>query len=153
MEQRSEYANQDSTLTIRSRADLRLLGPYHRATGRRIRDIKLVIPSQPPADVEARQSRLKQLMFACGCGEATAFGIIAAVGFVTYLFLHTGIGRWSWMDLARLLLVFFLASGLGKWIGRSRAKQALRREIRDLERFFPEEPPSGPRVPCAVGHR
>jgi hypothetical protein len=135
--------------TIRSRADLDDLNPYRRQ-GRRLRfqEIKLAIPSLSPSDLAAKEERLNRAYFACGCAEATLFGLAALIGIGIWITLRpVGWMGLTWSDLGYTATAFFLATGAGKWVGLQRARWSLRREVVELGRYLKEEPrepiPSG----------
>jgi len=126
-----------SVLTIASSNDLILLNPYrrHSKEARRTRysEIKLQLNGMTPAEIVAKEKSLNRLYFDCGCAEATALGLAALAGLGAWLFFRPGgIAEFSTFDAATLVVGFFTASGLGKWIGRLRARSALAREVNAL---------------------
>jgi hypothetical protein len=143
-----------SIMTIRSRGDLEHLNPYRRDGGRlSFRQIKLDIPDLPHPDLAAREERINRLFFDCGCAEATGLAIVALLAvFAWILFRPAGWSAVSWSDLGFVVVAFFVAAGVGKGIGRLRARYMLRRELAVLKRYFKDAESSESllRVPCGV---
>jgi len=134
---------QRSALTIRTWADAQRLNPYRRDRERRgISAIKLDIPSLPASDVAAKEKELNRLYFACGCSEATAFGLTALIGMGIWLASRPG--GWddlAWIDIGYVVGGFFAATGVGKFVGRLRARRALQSALDDLHPHFKDRKP------------
>jgi len=132
-----------SALVIKSLSDLASLNPYHRRdkdAKRRHSEIKLQLADLTPAEIAAREKRINRLYFDCGCSEATAFGLAALVGVGAWLFFRPGgLSAFSPVDAVYFIVGFLLASGLGKWVGRLRARRALQVEVDGLRTYLGAE--------------
>ena len=144
-------------LKITSAADLRALDKDARTRRRRrAKAIAIELPGVKIEDQRRAERAINKAYFACGCAEATLFGLVGLAAAIGWLVLRTGpIGAlpWTWWLLP--LAVFAAASGIGKWLGRARARSALRREIDNLAavsgmRLEPEPAAGAAKAVCAV---
>ena len=118
------------TMHVSTGDELRALWREAR-TGRRRRaagPIALALPGLSEAESNARATRLNKAYFACGCAEATAAGLAGIVAFALWANVAGG-DRPLWQTLLLGLGAFFVAGGVGMWVGRRRADAALRREV------------------------
>lgn len=101
------------------------------------------------------RDRLERGYFACGCATATAAGLAALAGFLIHRIASAGgIGSLRWADAGVAVLVFAIGTGLGKALGRRRARLRLLHAIDQLRARVPagaDRPVPWPPARCGLG--
>jgi hypothetical protein len=137
----------NGVFTISTREHLAAL--RSRARGRpKFRRIALALPGLSDAERAAQERRLNRSYFACGCGESSAVALAALAAMLLWITLRDG--GWagaSWWDALATAAAFIAASGLGKGLGRLRARRDLAAGLAELDaRLAP------PTAAVAEGH-
>ena len=121
------------TFRLANPDDLQLLWTRTRS-GRRLvlGRIAVQLPGLSQEERDGFEQRINKAYFDCGCVEAAILGF---AGLAAYLVWAAGASDTSlWLKLPGAALIFFLAVGVGKVIGRLRATRALRDELSKLAR-------------------
>lgn len=140
-------------LRISTADDLRLLWQEARTGRRRLAGgIAIDLDGLSEDERDAREAPINKAYFACGCAEATAAGLLGLALFIGWA-IGGGGDAPLWQNVLLGALVFFAAGGLGKFVGRSRANAALRREVEALakaSRIKLDRPNEAHEAACAV---
>ncbi|MDQ2092362.1 hypothetical protein [Marimonas arenosa] len=119
---------------------------------RRVGRLQLDIPGMDDSTQNRLSLALNRNYAVCGCGEATALGLVGLVVGAGYAWA-AGLIPDAWLAaLGYTLGGFTLGVATGKLIGKSIARARLSRAVEELRQHFgPEElPPEKPTARCAV---
>ena len=98
---------------------------------------------------------INKYYFSCGCSEATALGLAGLA--VAAIWTITRLDSWqnvSWQDGLIVAGAFIIATGIGKAIGRWRARSALKSVVHKLVSYEPSALDNGKgdgSALCSVG--
>lgn len=121
----------DRFLTIDSLESLDpLRDELRRGSRRRFNRIRLRLPALSSSENAGWEDRLERGYLACGCAEAGALGAISIVVGASWV-AFDGVAFTGSQGLW-LLVIFFLATGIGKAIGLARARSRLRADVATL---------------------
>jgi hypothetical protein len=112
-------ASRGDVLSIRSVADLMRLTAYRPRTNP-IRRIEVRISGISEPERASYEKQLNRHFFACGCAEASVAAILGNVAAIVWIALT--VDSWSdlsWRQPALLAGTFVIATGIGKFAGRS----------------------------------
>lgn len=124
-----------------------------RARPARFAGVRVQMPALSSDENLAWERQLQRLHGACGCGEATAAGLLATAVYVAWVLAY---GQISLASALGVPVAFFLVGAIGKLVGLKRARLRLRRaviELRDRVGAAAAEAPDAwpPSLPVAVG--
>ena len=107
---------------------------------RRFRTLRVEAVGLDEVEGKHWQERLEKHYFACGCGEATAFGFVFAGTFIIFRVMSWGAApALHWTDAAAIAGAFLLGAAVGKWLGRLLARRRLIRAINELRARLPTD--------------
>lgn len=122
------------TIVIKSAQDVAALARDVR-TGRRQRAQELELKLDGLAEPEAAEisALLNKHYFACGCAEATTLGLAGLFGSIFWLAAGTeSLSALGWQEPAIVIGAFFVGTGVGKGLGRLRARLVLQALVAKL---------------------
>ena len=127
------------TITISTAEDVAALAKDVRTGKRRhIGEIRIRLNGLEEEPADQLSNEINRHYFSCGCSEATALGLAGLA--VAVIWMATRLDSWqnfSWRDGLIVAGTFIIATGIGKAIGRWRAKSALKSVVDKLVSYEP----------------
>lgn len=128
------------TISISTAEDVNALAKDVR-TGKRRHANEIIIRLDGLEKEQADQlsQEINKNYFACGCSEATVLGLAGLAAVLIWTGNHLESWRiFSWQDGLIVAGIFIIATGVGKAIGRLRARSALKTAVDKLISYAPE---------------
>jgi hypothetical protein len=144
------------TIVISSAEDVAALAKDVRTGKRRVATeiiLRLDVINNEQADRLSKE--INRYYFACACNEATALGLAGLI--LSLIWVSSRLDTWrdiGWQYGVAVIGAFIVATGIGKAIGRHRARRLLRNAVGELVSLVPKAQEIGKgdgSVTCAVG--
>ena len=127
------------TISVSTAEDVAALAKDVRTGKRRhMGDIRIRLNGLDERQAAHLSNEINKHYFSCGCNEATALGLVGLA--VAVIWSVTSLDSWqnfSWRDGLIVAGVFILTTGIGKAIGRWRARSALKSLVDKLVSYEP----------------